>query len=116
MAKCSCKDRQIFVQKSSNFLRILLVISHNLSTKHTNLQLTQTPVFDKRCYQYTQSMYIVFDKRCYQYIQSMHIVFDKRCYQYTQSMYIVKDLDMFSLFISLMSHCFFCLKNHVPGV
>ncbi len=58
MVKCSCKDCQIFVQKSSHFLKILLVNPHNFSAKHVNLQLAETPVFDERCYQYTQSMYI----------------------------------------------------------
>ncbi len=32
---------------------------HNLFAKHVNLQLAQTPVFDDRCYQYTQSMSMV---------------------------------------------------------
>ncbi len=61
MVKCSCKDRQIFVRKLSHFLKILLMNAHNFSVKHINLQLAQTPVFDERYYQYTQSVYIVKD-------------------------------------------------------
>ncbi len=43
---------------AQNFLKILLVNSHNIYAKHVNLQVPQTPVFDERCYQYTQSMRI----------------------------------------------------------
>ncbi len=58
MVKCSCEDRQIFVQKSSHFFEILPVNLHNFFAKHVNLQLAQTTVFEGRCYQYTHSMYI----------------------------------------------------------
>ncbi len=81
MVKCSCKYSQIFVQKSSHFLNILLANPLSFSAKHVNLQLAQTPVFDQRFQQYTQSI----------------------C--------IVKDVDMLSLFISLISCCFFYLKK-----
>ncbi len=65
IVKYSCKGHQIFVQKSSRFLKILLLNPHNDSAKHVNLQLAHTPVFDKceRCYQYTQSMCIYSQRR-----------------------------------------------------
>ncbi len=38
--------------------------THNFSAKHVNLQLSQTPVFDEHCYQYTQSLCIVKECVC----------------------------------------------------
>ncbi len=43
---------------AQNFLKILSMNPHNFSVKHVNLQPAQTPVFDERCYQNTQSMCI----------------------------------------------------------
>ncbi len=49
---------KIFQMLAQNFLKILLLNPQNFSAKHVNLQLAQTPVFDRRCDQYTQSMCI----------------------------------------------------------
>ncbi len=42
----------IFPTLAQNFLKILLVNPRNFSTKHVNLQLAQTPMFDERCHEY----------------------------------------------------------------
>ncbi len=46
---------KIFPILAQNFLKILLVSPYNFSAKYENLQLAATPVFNQRCYQYTQS-------------------------------------------------------------
>ncbi len=58
---------------AQNFLKILLVnrgespqLFCKTQEKHVNMQLARPPVFDERCYHYTQSMYkiIVRDTDC----------------------------------------------------
>ncbi len=49
---------KIFPTLAQNFLKILLVNPYNFSAKRVNLQLVQTPKFEERCYQYTQSVCI----------------------------------------------------------